>query len=165
MLASLGKISDSGKSVNLAYEALDEVNDLINSAVDMETGMRGFLLAGKEEFLLPYEDGEEATYAKIEAIKEAISENTAQVARLEEAEQVLREWQRKVTEPMISLRMRIGDAKTMNDMAKLVAEARGEVYFEKFRDQIDTFIGRQLAELESRRKSTQKLFILSSDQH
>ena len=155
-LISLNKISESKKWVNHTYEVLGEVSSLVGSAVDMETGMRGYLLAGKESFLTPYEKGEEATYAKIEELKEIVSDSATQVARLEDAEKTLREWQQDVTEPTIALRMKIGDAKTMNDMAKLVAEARGKVYFDTFREQITSFIDEQLKQLEKRRKGTQQ---------
>ena len=49
-----------------------------------------------------------------------------------------------VTEPTIALRREIGDAETMNDMADLVGEAQGKVFFDAFRGQIATFIGREL---------------------
>ena len=66
-----------------------------------------------------------------------------QVARLREVEATLKQWQKDVTEPTIQLRRQIGDARTMNDMARLVGEARGKTYFDKFRGQVDTFTGRE----------------------
>jgi len=57
-----------------------------------------------------------------------------------------------VTEPAIELRKLIGDAKTMNDMADLIGEARGKVYFDKFRGQIGTFIEREQALMEIRQQ-------------
>jgi CHASE3 domain sensor protein len=51
----------------------------------METGMRGFLLAGEDGFLDPYRSGQKATYARITALKETVSDNPKQVTRLEEA--------------------------------------------------------------------------------
>ena len=72
--------------------------------------MRGYLLAGQEGFLDPYKGGEEATYIGIAALQETVNDNPAQVARLGEVEQVLREWQENVTEPTIALRREIGDA-------------------------------------------------------
>jgi methyl-accepting chemotaxis protein len=121
----------------------------------METGMRGYLLAGEEGFLDPYKGGEEATYSGIAALQETVSDNPAQVARLAEVEQVLREWQENVTEPTIGLRREIGNAQTMNDMAALVGEARGKVYFDAFRGQIATFIEREATLLVTRRQDFQ----------
>ena len=79
--------------------------------------MRGYLLAGQEDFLDPYNPGQETTYAAIDQLRETVNDNPAQVERLNQIEATLREWQETVTEPTIALRRKIGDAKTMNDMA------------------------------------------------
>ncbi|MBT6139265.1 MAG: CHASE3 domain-containing protein [Rhodospirillaceae bacterium] len=111
---------------------LASATKIIGSAVDIETGMRGYLLAGKEDFLDPYNQGEKTTYAGIEALQEVVNDNPAQVERLGEAAKILHDWQADVTEPAIALRREIGDAKTMNDMADLVGEARGKVVSTNF---------------------------------
>ncbi len=129
--------------VDHTREVLADSADILGSAVNMETGMRGYLLAGKEGFLDPYKGGEKATYEGVSKLKAIVSDNPKQVQRLTEMESVLREWQEKVTEPTIALRREIGDAKTMNDMAHVVGEARGKKYFDKFRGQIATFIKRE----------------------
>ncbi|MCH7936817.1 MAG: CHASE3 domain-containing protein [Proteobacteria bacterium] len=134
---------------------LAEASGIIGSAVDMETGMRGYLLAGEEGFLDPYKGGEKQTYERIGSLKETVNDNPKQVKRLEEVEKILREWQSEVTEPTIGLRREIGDAKTMNDMADLVGEARGKKFFDKFRGQIATFIGREASLLKERRAEFQ----------
>ncbi|MCP3890392.1 MAG: hypothetical protein GY702_16205, partial [Desulfobulbaceae bacterium] len=129
--------------VEHTHEVLADATDILGSAVNMETGMRGYLLAGKEEFLSPYKEGEKNTYESIGKLKIVVNDNPRQVQRLESMESVLREWQEKVTEPTIDLRRKIGNAKTMNDMASLIGEAKGKVYFDKFRAQIGTFIERE----------------------
>lgn len=136
--------------VTHTHKVLSMGNDIIGSAVDMETGMRGYLLSGKDEFLTPYKEGEKKAYEQIKKLKQTVSDNPQQVQRLERVESVLREWQSNVTEPAILLRGQIGDAKTMNDMAKLVGEARGKEYFDGFRGQIKTFISRERALLQTR---------------
>ncbi|MBO6509515.1 MAG: CHASE3 domain-containing protein [Roseibium sp.] len=149
---SIGRIVQTDKWVQHTHNVLEEASGIVSAAVNMETGMRGYLLAGKEEFLDPYNQGEAATYAAINKLQKTVNDNPAQVERLAEAQTILREWQANVTEPTIELRRQIGDAKTMNDMAALVGEARGKQYFDKFREQIATFIGREAALLTERRK-------------
>lgn len=124
-------------------DVLKKSESIVAAAVDMETGMRGYLLAGKEEFLDPYKAGQKAAYARIANLQKTVSDNPRQVKRLGEAERVLRAWQKDVTEPQIALRHKIGDANTMNDMAQLVGRAEGKKYFDKFRGHIATFIGRE----------------------
>ena len=62
-IVSYGSIS----SLNESYEWVQHTNRVLGradsitaAAVDMETGMRGFLLAGKEGFLDPHADGDAA---------------------------------------------------------------------------------------------------------
>ena len=149
----LGSIMTTNRWVNHTGQVLAEANEIVGSAVNMETGMRGFLLAGQEQFLDPYRTGEEAVFSGIASLQETVSDNPAQVARLAEAEQILREWQTNAVEPAIDLRRRIGDADTMNDMADLVGEERGKVYFDRFRGQIATFIEREAVLLGERREA------------
>ena len=151
----LNSILTTSRWVDHTHNVLEESGEIIASAVDMETGMRGFLLAGQEQFLDPYKAGEEATYSGIAALQETVSDNPAQVERLAEVERILRQWQSEVVEPAIALRRQIGDAETMNDVANLVGEQRGKVYFDRFRGQIATFIEREATLLGERREAFQ----------
>jgi len=155
---NVNSITDTSKWVDHTRVVLAEASAIVGSAVDMETGMRGFLLAGKEEFLDPYKGGEKATYEKIAALQQTVSDNPGQVERLGEVRAVLKEWQANVTEPTIQLRREIGDAPTMNDMAKLVGEARGKTFFDKFRGQIALFIEREAVLLEKRSANFEATF-------
>lgn len=155
-LCALGYVSTSKlQSVVEADQCrvLEKADTIIGSAVDMETGMRGYLLAGKEAFLTPYKAGEKLTYEEISSLKAVVSDNSEQVERLKTVEQTLKAWQEKVTEPNIALRYKIGDAETMNDMAALVGEARGKKFFDKFREQVKTFQDRETSLLKERREA------------
>jgi methyl-accepting chemotaxis protein len=147
---NINSITQTNERVEHTHEVLAKASGIVGSAVDMETGMRGYLLAGKEGFLAPYQGGQKATYSGITSLQETVSDNPKQVARLADVEKVLREWQSNVTEPTIALRRKIGDASTMNDMAEVVGRAKGKVFFDKFRTQIATFIGREAKLLNER---------------
>lgn len=151
--SSYGAQNDSAKWVKHTQIVIKEAMGIEASAVDMETGMRGFLLAGKEEFLDPYKNGAKSFTEKLEKLTKTVSDNPAQVSLLGEIQQNISGWKKNVAEPAIELRRLIGDAKTMNDMADLVAEAHGKVYFDKFRGQVGTFIEREQSLMETRRKA------------
>ncbi len=70
--------------------------------VDMETGERGFLITGKDEFLEPYEKGMGMHEELYKTEKELVSDNPPQVALLEEIDQVIRKWIRVAAEPEIA---------------------------------------------------------------
>ncbi len=150
---SIDSIEETFGKVEHTYIVLEEANSIVSSAVDMETGMRGYLLAGKDEFLDPYKGGQESFYEHINALQKTVDDNPPQVERLKDAEELIKGWQDKVTGPAIELRRKIGDAKTMNDMADEVGQAKGKVFFDKFRGQISTFIGREQALLNKRNET------------
>ena len=75
---SITSIVDTNESVNHTFEVLGDAAGIVSSAVDMETGMRGFLLAGEEGFLDPYRAGEAATYSGIATLQEIVNDNPNQ---------------------------------------------------------------------------------------
>ncbi|WP_025896974.1 CHASE3 domain-containing protein [Sneathiella glossodoripedis] len=142
---------ETSVTLNQSRDITERATAIETSALNMETGMRGYLLAGRESFLEPYKKGEVETYELIQGLRDSIgTSNPEQLERLNRTEQILREWQENVTEPSIELRRQIGDAPTMNDMAKLVGEAKGKVFFEKFRKQINEFIAAERTRLQER---------------
>ncbi|RVU39479.1 methyl-accepting chemotaxis protein [Hwanghaeella grinnelliae] len=159
-LYDINSITQTNKWVDHTRVVLSESSAVVSSAVNMETGMRGYLLAGQDNFLDPYNQGEGAVYDQIKHLQETVSDNPPQVARLEEAATVLREWQTKVAEEQIQLRRDIGTAETMTDLIGIVREARGKQYFDKFREQVATFsdrekelLGKRLADFKTALRS------------
>ncbi len=140
---NINEIKSAARSVEHTYSVIGTANQILASAVDMETGMRGYLLAGKEEFLTPYNNGSKKFQALTQQLQNTVSDNPAQVQLLNEVRENINGWQSNVTEPAIALRRKIGAAKSMNDMAELVGQAKGKKYFDKFRDQVKTFIDRE----------------------
>jgi len=154
-LNSIGSLQKTNAWVGHTHEVIQAAMLIEAAAVDMETGMRGYLLAGKDEFLGPYKQGKKRFEQEVKTLKSVVSDNPAQVTLLGDIETTIEEWQSNVTESAIGLRAEIGDAKTMNDMASLVAEARGKKYFDKFRSQIATFVGRERVLLKKRHDATE----------
>lgn len=130
---NLSGVAGKAKWVDHTRVVLAEVGAIVGAAVDMETGMRGFLLAGKDEFLEPYHKGQKLAFNKLAELRNTVSDNPPQVARLHEAETTLRDWQTQISDVAIATRRRVGSDLTMDDIAQMVGEARGKLYFDKFR--------------------------------
>jgi len=129
--------------VEHTYSVIGIAKDIVIASINMETGMRGFLLAGKNEFLQPYNVGNKEFHRLIAKLSKKVSDNPTQVASLKESQKTIDRWIKTIVEQQITLRRDIGAAKTMNDMADLVGEARGKVFFDAFRKQIATFKHRE----------------------
>ncbi|MCM8529620.1 MAG: methyl-accepting chemotaxis protein [Lentisphaeraceae bacterium] len=150
---NLKKLEETNGWVDHTHVVIQQAMTIEAAAVDMETGMRGYLLAGKEEFLEPYNNGRTRFDSLVASLQKTVSDNPAQVKLLDEIRTVIHEWIENVVSQNIALRREIGDADTMNDMAKLVGKAEGKTYFDKFRGQIETFIGREEVLMEARKKA------------
>ncbi|GIC82674.1 CHASE3 domain-containing protein, partial [Moritella sp. F3] len=139
--------------VDHTHKVLAKASNIEAAAVDMETGMRGYLLAGKADFLAPYKNGEQTFNTLTGSLAETVSDNPAQVALIEDIKTTIDEWQKNVTEPVIALRADIGNAENMDDMADLIGQAQGKLYFDKFRTQLQTFIEREQALMIGRKEN------------
>jgi len=149
--------------VEHTHKVLDTASQIEAAAVDMETGMRGFLLAGQEQFLDPYKNGKTRFHTLIRELSKTVSDNPAQVALLKEIESTIDTWLTKVVQEQIDMRRQVGDTVSMNDIANLVGQAQGKQYFDKFRTQIKTFKNRekQLLIVRSESMSSIKSVVLN----
>ncbi|HKJ37310.1 MAG TPA: CHASE3 domain-containing protein, partial [Anaerolineales bacterium] len=83
--------------------------------VDMETGLRGFVITGKDEFLEPYFSGNEAFDQLLEEEKVLVSDNPPQVARLDEILRLHDEWLIQAAEPEIAKRREVNQASVTSE--------------------------------------------------
>ncbi|OUS13701.1 hypothetical protein A9Q97_04540 [Rhodospirillales bacterium 47_12_T64] len=142
------------KEVNDTNGIIIKANAAFKAVVDMETGMRGYLLAGQESFLKPYTDGSKELFTITADLKKSLVDDKAQVELLNQLDATVKEWQAKVVEPMVTLRKKIGSSKTMDDMADRVAEAKGEEFFTRFRSSMAAFQAKELSLLEELKVET-----------
>lgn len=84
--------------------------NLLKLVVDMETGQRGFVVTGKQEFLEPYEKALIDFDELIEVEKELVSQNPPQLARLEQIEASVERWKSEAARPEIAMRHKVNRA-------------------------------------------------------
>lgn len=155
-LYNISQIVYRSTLVDATHETKSLAASVATSAIDMESGLRGYLLSGRDEFLQPYREGEARTFDLLDDLAKAVQDEPEQLARVEEARRVLEDWKRDVAENKIALRAEIGDSETMNDMARRVAAAPGRAYFDRIREMVATFIGREDALLDERREDFER---------
>lgn len=116
------------------YEVIRHASEVLEALTDMETGYRGFLVTGKDEFLAPYDRGKATYTAKLVFLREETSDNQGQVARWQELEHLAMQWQRDVTEPGIALRREItAERASTSAMIGYVARGTGKLHFDGMR--------------------------------
>ncbi|KIC20802.1 CHASE3 domain-containing protein, partial [Leisingera sp. ANG-Vp] len=152
-VVNLGRMQQSAQAVGQTQEILSESQALAEAASGMEAGLRGYLLAGREEYLVPFEDGQARVAQSLASLRQLAADNQGILTLLDEAEQTLTGWQQEVAGNAIELRRQIGDAMTMNDMADEVKKSKGRVYFDEFRGAISRLIEEEEVMLADRRNT------------
>ena len=84
-------------------DVLDTLQNTRNAMVDQETGVRGYLITGNEKFLEPYHRGGNAYAAAFQKIKDLTSDSPAQQSRLDELNELAKEWRSRIAEREIAL--------------------------------------------------------------
>ena len=81
---SISSIIDASRWVNHTYEVIRKAESVQAVMVDMETGQRGFLIAGEDEYLDPYNAGRAVFEELIIEGQQLTSYNLPQVERWKE---------------------------------------------------------------------------------
>jgi methyl-accepting chemotaxis protein len=139
-LWGMGRMEQTAWWVDHTVEVVGEATAIVAAAVDMETGMRGFTISGEDEFLDPYVSGQARFSELIGNLQERVSDNPPQVERLKTAQTIMSGWQTNVAEKQIAMRRTVGTGATMDDVVTFAANAGGKAFFDKFREEMKTFI-------------------------
>lgn len=165
VVASTKSLINNFSWVDHTHKVLDVASQIESAAVDMETGMRGFVIAGRDEFLEPYDSGKSRLFELIDSLSVTVSDNPAQVTLLREMKQNMTAWDNDIVQLQIDTRRAVDNGKTMDDVVALIAQARGKKYFDKFRGQIKLFKDREKVLMDDRMEdlfSTETIVLTSS---
>ena len=77
--------------VSHTLEVMQEVEGVLSTLKDAETGQRGFLLTGEERYLEPYVTARAALPGEIRSLRTLVSDNPQQLQRIETLEQLERD--------------------------------------------------------------------------
>lgn len=87
--------------VNRYGPALLQTQVLARAFSDQETGLRGYLAGGREDFLEPYEQGQADEGAAVARLQRLLEGRPDLLARLEDVETEAQQWRRDVAGPAI----------------------------------------------------------------
>lgn len=117
------------------YEVIEVTDNLLLSLVNMETGLRGYMLTGEDHFLEPYNEGG-ATYQKsIANIKKLTSDNSTQQQLIANLDRTRAEWTDRFVRPHIELRESVNRGLTpLTAIAEAERKERGKQYMDGMRE-------------------------------
>ncbi|SHN67744.1 Signal transduction histidine kinase [Duganella sacchari] len=123
--------------VEHSERVIGNANQIGKEMVDMETGLRGYLLAGDEAFLQPYVAAKPKVAANLAGLMKLVEDNPTQVDRLRTIQYQQQQWDQYAQE-MIRLRAANGE------VTGAVKTGRGKNQFDEIRRQLDSFVNTEL---------------------
>lgn len=132
---------------------ISKSNEVSVLMVDMQTGMRGFLITGEEPFLGIYRIARPKIGPTLAILRDMVSDNQTQVDRLRRLESMHADWM-TYAETAISLR------RTNGDYAKVVSN-RGQQEFNEIRREIYDFQEVEKRLLEDRQNNARLIITVS----
>ncbi|WP_160018537.1 response regulator [Pseudomonas sp. 8O] len=114
-------------------QVLNRASEVYKLTLDLETGMRGFLLSGEEDYLAPYEQARGKFRPQTEQLIEMVSDNPSQVQRLERLLAMQEQWDLYAQEV-------IGSRRDGGNFMAEVGRGRGKNLTDGMRRELDTFI-------------------------
>jgi len=126
--ASLRSTDESAKSLTMTVEVMAQLETVLSTLKDAETGQRGYLLTGREGYLDPYTAAKAAIAPQFAALHTLTDANPVQRARLESLQALAVDKMAELTET-VALRQS-GQA----DQAMAVVQSnRGKDYMDRIR--------------------------------
>ena len=128
----------TGRWVSHTHQVIADAQLVLRLAIDMETGQRGFLLAGEDEFLEPYLEGGELYQVTMKRLQKEVADNPAQVRRLEKIDRLIAKWQSVAAEPEIAARRLVkAGAIDADFLQQVLAEGVGKDILDEMRQIMD----------------------------
>jgi CheY-like chemotaxis protein len=133
--------------VEHSEHVIGRANEISKLSADLETGMRGYLLSGDEDFLSPYLLAKPRLEAELNNLTQLVGDNQSQVERVERIRAAEKQWQ-LFAEDMISRRNK------NTDFVDAIKSGRGKMLTDEVRRDFADFIGEEERLLQERNTSS-----------
>jgi len=141
--SSINSMVESSRWVNHTYEVIRNAESVGAAMVDMETGQRGFMIAGKDEYLEPFNNGRQVFDKLIVKGQELTSDNLAQVERWQAVAAMKEKWLKEAANPEIAARREVTKgAKAIAEFKAVSSRTVGKEIFDSIRTALGTIEGK-----------------------
>ena len=113
---------------------IGNANETVKLSIDMETGMRGFLITGDERFLDPYEVAKPKIFSSLQSLRGMVEDNPQQVDRIDRLVALQQAWN-DFGKEMITQRRNGGEYR------QAVGNGRGKRITDEIRKEFDDLVG------------------------
>ncbi len=148
------RLHDQDNSVAHTHEVLTELEGLVSTVKDAETGQRGFIITCDDHYLEPYHNALGELRARQEHLKALISDNQPQADRLQAIDPIIAE-RISIMERNINVRREKGFEAAQQD----IVESGGKCLMDDIRRRVDDMEDVERNLLRDRRAEAQKNYI------
>ena len=140
LMLNLERISKTHKSAIHASEYLiTRSKDLAKLIVDMETGQRGFIITGKEDFLEPFEAANKKFDELLKVLRENLGGQSKYLGMLEKVEHLRYQWMEAAGKPEIKARRLVNETEvSLKTIDGMILEGKGKQILDKIREVVST---------------------------
>ncbi|SFT58715.1 methyl-accepting chemotaxis protein [Kosakonia arachidis] len=137
-----------------SWRVIDKSRALTQSLVNMETGLRGYAINGKEEMLAPWSSGKEDFVKFWQETKDLTADNPAQQKRLDNLLNQEKEWQKKFVAELLDHRRALNAGSiTQGDFTTAFESNTGKPQMDQMRKTIDEIVNDETRLLSERQNS------------
>jgi len=86
------------------YKVLGDAQDALEQLINIETGMRGYVIASQDAFLAPLQAGEKVFDEKLQSLKRLTADNPEQQQRLANLGDTQKRWLSEDIDPILAMR-------------------------------------------------------------
>ena len=133
---------------------INNANEAVKLSIDMETGMRGFLITADERFLEPYEVARPQVLSGLQNLQQMVKDNPQQVDRLNRLIGLQQEWNAFASE-VIDLRRQDGDYR------EPIRVGRGKRITDEIRKEFDAFVAMEQQFRGARNEQVNRLTVVA----
>lgn len=153
---AFSKTAEASLRLEHSHEVISRAQHLAAAVAQAQSSMRGFVIAGADDFLTPYAQANQEVAETRAKLLELLRERPAQVARLRRAVDLYLDWQQRAAEPAIVARRQrllLGNEAPPNLPApeRFVSDGQGKRKIDEFHRILDELVAEEEHVLEARR--------------
>lgn len=155
---NINQLLDSAYGVEHTYEVIRVAEGVQAAMVDMETGQRGFMITGEDEYLEPYTGGNDNFSKLVANGQQLTSDNPAQGKRWQEVAELKEKWVSTVAEREIEARREMKKySLTFASIAEMMKTGQGKQIMDATRAKLKELIDAEEALISARTEEQAQL--------
>lgn len=147
---SIAKLTETADWVDHTHQVLETLEGVLSTMKDAETGQRGFLLTGEDNYLAPFLAAQVAIDGEIKTLRELTKDNPNQQRRIDALEPLIAGKDGKMPELLETIELRKDKMKGLDAALEIVRTGKGKNLMDDIRKVIDEMKNEETTLLKKR---------------